>query len=197
MTTFSVNGIYAGINIGTFVAVGNTSSFTSGVRSDGWIVCDGALRTNTNGIYTNLANLGIGTLSNSDANYTPPNLNGRILTGKNSTGSSVNINTTQGSNSVTLTSDNLPAHNHSITFADATHTHTFLDKRPTGIAGQQPNSNNVGSTLDCVSNVERTTNEETDAHSHTVAVSGVTTSTGTSIAIKNLAFHINWIVKYA
>jgi microcystin-dependent protein len=197
MTTYKINNIDVAIKIGTFVAVGNTSSFTSGARSDGWIICDGVLRTNTNGIYTNLANLGIGALSNADANYTPPNLNGRILTGKNSTGSSVNINTTQGSNSVTtLSSGNLPPHNHSISFGDATHTHTYSDKTPSFIAGQQAESNNVGST-NCIAKASRNTDSTNDAHTHTVTVSGVTTATGTSILIKNRAFHIVWIVKYA
>ena len=194
MTTYAVNNIDAAIKIGTFVAVGNTSSFTSGVRSDGWIVCDGVSRANTDGIYTNLANLGIGTLIS--GNYIPPDLNGRILTGKNSTGSSVNINTTQGTNTITLTSGNLPQHNHSITISDASHTHDYLDMTPSNIPGQQQQSNNLGS-IDNVTKTTKTTGDTDDSHTHNITVDNVTTPTGSSVLIKNRAFHIKWIVKYA
>jgi microcystin-dependent protein len=196
MTTYTVNNIDATIKIGTFIAVGNTSSFTSGVRSDGWIICDGVQRTNTNGIYTNLANLGIGTLINGNADYTPPNLNGRILTGKNSTSSSVNINTTQGTNSIILTSNNLPQHNHSITIANATHSHTYNDNTPDTYSSTQGSSNDIGD-YNCVTRTQRTTNSSTDAHTHNITIDAVSTTTDSSILIKNLAFHIKWIVKYA
>ena len=48
MTSYTINGKYVGINIGTFIAIGNTVSFTNGVK-DGWVLCDVSTRPNTNG----------------------------------------------------------------------------------------------------------------------------------------------------
>jgi microcystin-dependent protein len=191
MTTFSVNGIYAGINIGTFVAVGNTSSFTSSVRSDGWIVCDGVLRTNTNGIYTNLANLGIGTLSNSDANYTPPDLNSCTMIGKTST-TTLRTFVGNSNNSVTLQSSNMPSHTHSssITAHDNTHTHSYTDTKIDDSVSSGKRPANQGSLVD--TDITRTTSANSHGHG---ATSSNNTGNSTPINILNSSYIVNWIAK--
>jgi hypothetical protein len=45
----------------------------------GWVIADGVARTNTNNIYTNLSNAGIGNVVGST--YTPPNLQAAFLRG--------------------------------------------------------------------------------------------------------------------
>ena len=191
MTTYKINNIDVAIKIGTFVAVGNTSSFTSGARSDGWIICDGVLRTNTNGIYTNLANLGIGALSNADANYRPPNLNGCTMIGKTPTTTLRNF-VGNSNNSVTLSTDNMPSHTHNSSIsAHSNHTHTYTDYQidDSTSSGERPESQD-GSLAD--TDTSRTTAE--NSHGHT-ATSSSNDGSSTPINILNSSYIVNWIAK--
>jgi microcystin-dependent protein len=95
-----------------------------GVRdTDGWVLCDGIERNNnTDGKYNVLFSLQIGTGGNAFTNYTPPNLQNVFLRGGLSTS---DIKLTSGTNTVQLTTDNIPSHNHSGTTesVDLSHTH--------------------------------------------------------------------------
>jgi len=193
--SFTVNGISIQTPIGTFVAIGNTSSFVSGIFS-GWVFCDGVARSNASGIYTNLANMGIG--SNSGGNYTSPNLSSAIMSGNDSH----TLNTLVGTNYMSLTSEQLPSHTHSITIDTASHTHTYTDYIAANNGGStyfatiDDYSNPTGSTNHSQNRIKETTSAN-DAHTHTITVDAVNGATGSEFNAKNTAFHIQWIVKYA
>ena len=54
-------------------------AFLGNTDPDGWVICDGELRSNSDGRYNNLIENGIGTVLND--NYTPPNYKGAFLRG--------------------------------------------------------------------------------------------------------------------
>jgi len=71
---------------GTIVAIVGSSA---GTDPNGWVICDGILRTNnSDGKYNKLFEMTIGTGGSGTSNYTPPDLKGAFLRG---TGTS-NIN---------------------------------------------------------------------------------------------------------
>lgn len=190
-SSYTINSIGAEIKIGTFVGYASTNT-----PPTGWIVCDGVERDNTNNMYGALITMGIG--SGNSAKYTPPNLTGRIMTGVLATSDGLSLNTTSGSDTVSLTEANLPSHSHSITIADASHYHTYTDYFPTQTAGTNyAVSNNEGSVNSSYA-LGRTTGSGTDpAHTHTTTIGNVVGySASGSITIKNLSFHIVWILKY-
>lgn len=200
MTSYTINGKYVGINIGTFIAIGNTVSFTNGVK-DGWVLCDGSTRQNTNGMFTNLYNMGIGSIVSTD--YISPNLNGRIMMGPTCAGSNFTLNTNQGQtdNQVTLSVSNLPSHNHTISLTDSSHTHSYSDATPTYLNTDNNQSQFGDNSTGYLGKNDSTTGPASDAHTHTVTIGSIYDSVGSglgnSISIKNSAFHIQWIVKYA
>lgn len=90
---------------------------------DGWVLCDGRVRTNNgDGKYNQLSILGIGVGGNATTNYTPPNLQNTFLRGGSSNS---DIRSISGSDSNRLTLENMPVHNHSGTteITDTSHTH--------------------------------------------------------------------------
>ncbi len=82
---------------------------------DGWIICNGVLRTATDSRYAALSLL-LGGNANS---ITPPDLRSKFLRG-NSTVSAI---TSGGSNSITLTTANIPTHSHVININGGSHNH--------------------------------------------------------------------------
>jgi microcystin-dependent protein len=191
--SFNLNGFSTQTPIGSFVAIVNTSSFVDGGVFSGWVLCDGTARLNTGSIFTNLANMGIGNISGS--NYVSPNLNSVIMSGNES----LTLNSFQGSNSITLTTAQLPSHTHSITIGDASHTHIYNDYTADAASSYytyDDMTNPMGSTKHSLTASE-TTSSANDAHTHTITVDAVDGTTGTAFNTKNTAFHIQWIVKYA
>jgi microcystin-dependent protein len=112
----------------------------------GWIFCNGVNRTSSDNRYAALAGiLNINGVSSNTANsITPPNLQNKFLYGA-STNSSVNNTGTNNTGNVTLVSDNLPSHTHTITFSSTSHSHNvpvsagsapfFSNSSPTGSLG--------------------------------------------------------------
>jgi microcystin-dependent protein len=97
-------------------------SSTGAGDPDGWVICDGIKRTVTDGrfaIVAPLLNTIMGTNNNTSNSITPPDLRNRFLLGSNATGA--NIGTTGGSTTVTLTTDNMPSHSHTVN--DPGHSH--------------------------------------------------------------------------
>jgi len=114
MSAFKINGQSASSPIGFILAYMGTDA------PEGWIFCDGVQRTNgQDGRYNNLiaAKIGSGT---ANANYTPPNMINQLLRGASSS-----IGAAGGSDTVSLTTDNLPSHTHNVT--DPSHNHTVKD----------------------------------------------------------------------
>lgn len=116
---------YNGHSVAT-TPVGSILSYMGTSDPDGWIICNGVSRNDgQDGRYNNLiaAKIGTGTIN---ASYTPPNLLGRFLRGSNGV---VAVNSNGGNDNITLTNNELPAHNHAIT--DAEHNHSITDKEHT------------------------------------------------------------------
>jgi len=180
-----------------FAFVGQIISYAGGSTDPpGWVIGNGVLRPNTNGIYTNLANLGIGALSNADANYTPPDLTGYLLCGSDNTYA---IRTFDGviSNQITLSQNQLPAHTHgTITSASGggDHTHTYDEyyfSDTSNITGQQSASGDgAGNT-----GVSRTT-DNSSYIDHTLTIGSAGQSSPTAFSIANRSYVIHWIIKY-
>jgi microcystin-dependent protein len=101
--------------------VGSIASYLGTTDPDGWVICDGAQRGNSDGKYNALINLSIGT-GTINGTYTPLNLTDKFMRQKNTD----NIGNSGGTNSLTLTTANMPVHNHAITVdnGNAAHSHT-------------------------------------------------------------------------
>jgi len=110
--------IVTGLTVNEIAPVGSIISYLGTSDINGWIICDGVARANTNGIYRRLFGMSIGTFTGATSGvggtYTPPDLKGRFLYGTSTT-TSVQTNAGSASQNVTLTTANLPAHNHTIT----------------------------------------------------------------------------------
>jgi hypothetical protein len=106
----------------------------------GWVIADGQVRNNTSGIYNNISNMGIGSISGT--NYTPPNYKGAFLRGVGTSpidllySGAATVNTAQSMgiqpHSHTITDPGHDhatsqfAHNHSISETNG-HTHGITD----------------------------------------------------------------------
>jgi len=94
---------------------------------DGWIICNGVTRTVTDGRFSIIApllNMVMNVNTNNANSITPPDLTGKFLMGASSTST---INNIGGNSSVTLSTANLPAHNHTATDNGHTHANTLTD----------------------------------------------------------------------
>lgn len=116
----------------------------------GWIICDGNPRTvdSNSNRYDQLLSLGIGNKNGVHAydgevneidiygnyyyptgqvfDYTPPDLSNMLLKGYGGTTTDASgnlVKDTNSSNTVTITSDNIPSHSHNASYSDS-HTHT-------------------------------------------------------------------------
>ena len=183
--SFSINTLQAIFPIGSICAYAGGAT-----DPPGWVIGDGVQRTNTNGIYTNLANLGIGTLS--DANYTPPDLTSCTMIGKTPT-TTLRDFVGRTNNSVPLSTSNMPSHTHgsSISAHDNTHTHLYNDMKMDDSVNSGKRPTNNGSLTD--TDVTRTTSSA-NSHGHE-ATSSNNTGSATPINILNSSYIVNWIAK--
>ena len=114
-----------------------------------------------------------------DGNNGTPNLKDRFVVGA---GNAYAVNATGGSATVSLSTANLPSHNHSVslTTGSDSHTHSFTGALHPSSSG--PEQNQSGGPEDRSNfNYSRTTGS--DSHSH--SVSGNTGSTGSGSAHEN------------
>ena len=102
--SYSINGIISGYSSGSIVA------YFASTDPAGWVICDGVQRTNADGRYNNLINLGIGTVAS--GNYTPPNLRAMFLRGTGTNGSYT------GPSIGTQQADAFISHSHAFTYND-------------------------------------------------------------------------------
>jgi hypothetical protein len=100
-------------NIGIETPSGSVIAFLGTNDPEGWVICDGVARV-YNAKYAGVVTLGIGTKNTGANTYTPPDLSAKMLRG----GTPKSIG---GSDTVTLSTANLPSHNHSI----EQHAHTI------------------------------------------------------------------------
>jgi hypothetical protein len=109
-------------NINSSVPVGSIISTLLANDPPGWVIADGVARTNTNNIYTNLSNAGIGNVVGST--YTPPNLQAAFLRGTDTNNGYI------GGGLKTFTASKRQIHTH--TAIDTAHTHSHDATSGTG-----------------------------------------------------------------
>lgn len=118
LTNQNVNLYVNGLNI---MPVGSVICYAGSNAPSGWLLCNGNDINRSD--YSTLFSI-IGTTygSNSGSTFKLPNLNQKFPMGKSG---SNNLGDTGGSNTVTLTTNNLPAHTHTGTVNSAgSHSHT-------------------------------------------------------------------------
>lgn len=104
--------------------VGSIMQYYGTSDPSGWIICDGLARTTTDDRYALLSihlNTVNGVTTNTSNRVVPPNLKSRFLYGS----SDGSVGLRGGSTTKTISTDNLPSHDHSIT--DQQHTHGIYD----------------------------------------------------------------------
>jgi microcystin-dependent protein len=91
---------------------------------DGWVICDGQLRTATDNRFTNvysILNTYMGVTSNTANSITPPNLTSRFIYGQ--TSAATTTTSIGGAASVALISNNIPSLAIAVSATDSGHTH--------------------------------------------------------------------------
>jgi microcystin-dependent protein len=178
---------------GTIISyVGNTSP-------DGWLICDGSTVTVSDSRFENLytiLNTAMGVTTNTANSVTTPNLQSKVIYGRAAATSGVS--TTGGADTVTLTTNHLPAHTHTGTTdgmnANNPHNHQIPmgdkdDLNCTHGTGQYPlgDGPNTYATGCYVYGTDIN-------HGHTFT----TASTGAGNAFNNLPpyFTTNYLIKY-
>jgi microcystin-dependent protein len=180
-------------------------SYLGTTDPDGWVICDGVTRTETDSRFKALVTLfGAPTTANS---YTPPNLTSKFLYGR-ATKTTALIS--GGSSTATLTIANIPAHNHVININETAHRHTITDpghthggqSGVTTITQSQANGLVSGSGNPDVVNAGTIAKSNTTGITQTeVATTGITATSenrgsGTSFEILPPYTTVNYIIKY-
>jgi microcystin-dependent protein len=148
---------------GATIPAGLISMWSGSIGSipSGWYLCDGSNGT--------------------------PNLTDRFVVGA---GSTYAVNGTGGATSVTLTTNNLPAHTHTATVTDPTHTHTIPTPvqglAGSGVSGWQGSNTGVAYTYSA---------SATNAASTGITVANSSTGSGTSFSILPTYYALAFIQK--
>ena len=148
--------------VDNYTPAGVITQYGGSTAPTGWLLCQGQAISRTNPLYTRLwgaisTNYGIG---DGSSTFNVPNLQGRIPVGKDATAEFDVLGETGGSKTSTLSTPNLPPHQHGVgtilpnTIADHVHAHTLA------VAAHNANHSH---TMD---------------HSHTVSSTGSTSTTG-------------------
>jgi microcystin-dependent protein len=115
---------YATNSFALLVPTGSVMSYTGATAPNGWLLCDGLAVSRTT--YDTLFAI-LGTTygsGNGSTTFNLPNMKGRVIVGYNSAETEFNsLGNTGGAKTHTLTTSEMPSHNHSIT--DNGHTHTL------------------------------------------------------------------------
>jgi microcystin-dependent protein len=179
-------------SIAPYIGGGTTTSGTNPGDPDGWVICDGQLRTVADGRFANLAailNTYMGVSTNTSNSITPPDLRGQFLRGCDSVATTAK--STGGSNTATLTIDHLPLHTHTVNINDPGHSHSVqlggIDDRNFGAkAGQKPPADSGAGS--------RTYNTDNRATGITAGMNN--TGSGTPFSILPNYVTMNYIMKY-
>ena len=175
---------------------GQIASYIGATDPSGWVIGNNSQRANTNGMYNNLRDMGIGTIT--DGNYTPPDLRGYLLCGYDNT-NQINTFAGQTGNQVTLNVNHLPDHSHNGTKTtssntNASHSHTYNDYYYYEDADDN-DDDAYAEGGDGAGNSTRN-NVTTGTASYTNHTVTINSTGGTdSINVANKAYVINWIIK--
>lgn len=171
--------------IGQIVAYGGTTD------PPGWVICDGGTRVNTGGMYTNLANTGMGSISG--GNYIALDLRGHLICGFDND-YPIRTKYTLTNNEITFDSSNIPAHTHgSITTASGggEHFHFYEDDYFTEDPGNN-RSNTASGDGSGFDNIETNTSNPTYTN-HVVTIGSQGSNAAYSLQQRSLP--INYIIK--
>jgi len=127
-----VNGDIGTDNIqtGLLPPTGSLMPYAGSTAPTGWLLCDGSVvsQTTYDDLYAVISTT-YNTSGEGAGNFRLPNLKGKTIVGRDSADSDFNdLGETQGTKTHTLTTSEIPAHNHSVTDPGHTHTGTVLDK---------------------------------------------------------------------
>jgi hypothetical protein len=160
---------------------------------NGWVICDGSSRSNTNGKYNNLINMSIGSGILNSGNYTPPNYQGAFLRGAGSNGNYTGPSVNASQNHATQT------HSHVVT--DPGHSHTFHN-----FADDENNDNNTTGGLNYFGwkSVNIMTKDSVIPRNYSIVniantTTGITINNSTTSVDQNETrpynYGVNWIIK--
>jgi len=108
-----------------YIGGGTTINGVNQGDPDGWVICDGQLRTATDNRFTNvysILNTYMGVTSNTANSITPPNLTSRFIYGQ--TSAATTTTSIGGAASVALVANNIPSLSINVIATDSGHTHT-------------------------------------------------------------------------
>lgn len=111
-----MSGVYLYNSHSVDTPPGTVTSYLGTSDPDGWVICDGQIRTVTDDRFVNIferLNAMLGVTSNTSNSITPPDLRSRVIYGASTTSANP---TTGGSANVTLSVNNMPAHSHTINY---------------------------------------------------------------------------------
>lgn len=182
-----------GLSTYILVPVGSIFPYVAGTAPTGYVLCIGSAINRTT--YADLFAV-IGTtfgVGDGSTTFNVPDLRGRMIVAQNA-GSFTSIGGTGGAETITLTTNELPAHTHTgTTSSDGLHNHGGV----TGDTGSAPESETVASGSGAIvagSSTHNHTIASDGAHTHTFT----TDSTGSGNAYNNMNpyFVLTYIIKY-
>ena len=182
-------------------------AFLGTIDPDGWVICDGVQRSNSDGRYNNLIAQSIGSVNSSM--YTPPNYKGAFLRG-----------TGEGSGEYSIYSGNninIPQHMKIIDHAhgSAAHSHTVPAHNHFSVASaygaryalQSDGNDTIGGDRDFTANEVNLVNGKTNLNYTLTSTEGPFTASGTSVTTNSTSsvyigseicpynYGVNWIIK--
>lgn len=209
---------------------GTIVSYAGSTAPAGWALCDGSAINRTT--YASLFSA-IGTTygaGNGTTTFNIPDLRGRTVFGTDNMGGSAagritttggisannTLGATGGGQTVTLSTSNLPSHNHTftgdvVTTSTNSHTHTYNDayfaENGGSVGGNAvfgtsantdyDNSFRFRTASDSYGNAKSDINTGSTSHSHTVTATGTISNTGSGTAFQSLnpGIVLNYIIK--
>ena len=136
-SSFLYNGISVVPPTGSIIAYLGTTD------PSGWVLMDGVTRTNTNGMYNGLLNMGIGT-GTLNVNYTPPNYSAAFLRGLGTNGNYQSG--ALGRQTANAQADGVLNHTHAVSFFSGQQT-PFSSPTKDYLIGSGPDGTNTGGVI--------------------------------------------------
>ena len=159
----------------------------------GWIICNGVIRTSSDSRYAALATLlnSVPGFSGNTANsITPPNLQNKFLYGA-STNNSINTIGSNNTGNITLSTNNLPSHSHTLTVSENGHLHGLSDNSYTW-----RNQTNAGDMFQFNSPSTGTVTSSNATYPTPMSGTASNTGNGTAFSILPPYTTVNYIIKY-
>ena len=197
MSNYLINGVSIVAPSGTITSYLGTSD------PPGWLICDGISRTatitNEFATLATILNNSLNTTQNTSSSVTPPNLQGNFLQGSSS--ATQGQSTTGGASTVTLTTNNMPSHTHTITGSASTTATGTLSTTISGSGFVQDTNDwkgggtTTGSYTGYATSLYATTTGTIAATTTLNSLSASNTGNNTAFSILPPYFTVNYIIK--